>query len=90
MIGILGGASLMCGVDTCTEALQPKVVNKAFGLQRLRCISHISQAGGHHLPARSATDQACSFAVLVAQCDLSYASRRSCISSAETTSSLTL
>ena len=85
----LWGASLMRGVDTCTEALQPKVVDKAFGLQRFRCINHILQAGGHYIPAHNATDQARSFAMHVAQHDLSHASRRSCISSAETTSSLT-
>ena len=70
----------MRGVDTCTEALQPKVVDKAFGLQRFRCISHILQAGGHYIPAHSATDQARSSAMHVAQHDLSHASRRSCSS----------
>ena len=46
----------MCGVDARAKPLEPKVVDKAPGLQRLRCVSHRLQGRGHNVPADRALD----------------------------------
>ena len=47
-------SSLVCGIDACAKPLQPKVVDEAVGLQRLRCVSNRLQAWGHDIPADKA------------------------------------